>query len=68
MRIEYAEPTVVDRIEAAIAQARLEDQRIKCIRLTRDELEEFCQVSGMIFNITSAYTYKHHRVAWDSGQ
>ena len=65
MRVEYAEPTVIDRIEEAIAQARVTDQRIGSIRLTEAELEEFCELSDRAVNKNCVYTYKHVRVAYD---
>ena len=66
MKIEYSEPTVVDRIEEAIEQARAEGQRIKTIRLTAPELEEFCDIGGKAFNKQCVYTYKDLRVEFDS--
>lgn len=65
MKIEYAEPTVVDRIEEAIEQAKAVGQRIKTIRLTAPELEEFCDIGEKAFNKQCVYTYKDYRVAYD---
>ena len=65
MKIEYTEPTVVDRIEEAIAQAKKENKQIDCIRLSAPELAEFCEIGGQAFSKGCRYTYKDYSVAYD---
>ena len=64
MKIEYKKPNIIDRIDEAIAQAKLP---IECIRLSAPELSEFCEAKGMAFSKECEYTYKEYRVAYDWG-
>lgn len=66
VKVLYQEPTVLDRIDEAIAQAQVIDQRIKSIRLTEPELDEFCELNDKAFNKNCVYTYKNVRVEFDN--
>ena len=68
MKIDYKEPTVIDRIDQAIARAVENQQTIDTIRLTAQELEEFCQAEGKAFSKEYGYRYKGFRVAYDWGE
>ncbi len=67
MKIDYKEPTVIDRIDQAIARALENQQTIDTIRLSATELEEFCQAEGKAFSKECGYRYKGFRVAYDWG-
>ena len=67
MKIDYRELTVIDRIDQAIDQALENEQAIDCIRLTAQELEEFCHLEGQAYSRESGYRYKGFRVAYDWG-
>jgi hypothetical protein len=67
MKIDYKDPDVVTRIDQAIAQALLDEQAIDCIRLSQQELEEFCQLQGRAFGKEYSYCYRGFRVAYDWG-
>ena len=68
MKIHYKEPTVIDRIDQAIARALENQQAIDTIRLTAQELQEFCQAEGRAFGKEYFYHYKGFRVAYDWGE
>jgi hypothetical protein len=67
VKIDYKEPTVIDRIDQAIAQALENEQAIDTIRLSATELEEFCQAEGKAFGKEYGYRYRGFRVAYDWG-
>lgn len=67
MKIDYREPTVIDRIDQAIAQAVENEQTIDCIRLSATELDEFCHLEGKAFSKECGYYYKGFKVAYDWG-
>ena len=65
MKIKYQEPTIVDRLEAAIEQARAEGRRIERFELTEPELTEFCQLGNLAYSKGCGYTYKHLKISYD---
>lgn len=67
MKIEYKQADIVTRIDQAIAQARLEQQSIDTVRLTAEELEEFCELRGLAFNRQHRYRYDGCWVAYQWG-
>ena len=67
MKIDYKEPTVIDRIDQAIARAVENQQAIDTIRLSATELDEFCHLEGKALSKECGYRYKGFRVAYDWG-
>jgi hypothetical protein len=68
VKIHYKEPTVKERIDQAIARALENQQTIDTIRLTAQELEEFCQLEGRAFSKEYGYRYRGFKVAYDWGE
>ena len=65
MRVEYKTPNIIDKLDAAIKEARAEGKRIDNIRLSTAELAEFCDITGMAYAKQCHYTYKHIVIAYD---
>ena len=65
MRVEYREPNIFDRLDAAIEEARVQGKRIDNIRLSASELMDFCNTTGMAYTKQTHYTYKHIIIAYD---
>lgn len=68
MRIEYKPPSIIDKLDAAITEAQTNNQRIDNIRLSAQELKEFCDITGMAYSKQCRYTYKHLIIAYDWGE
>lgn len=65
MKINYKEPTIIDKLEEAIQQARSDNKTIETIELNDAELKEFCEIGGYAFSKQCGYTYKHLRLKYD---
>lgn len=65
MRVEYKPPSIIDKLDAAIEEARAEGRRIDNIRLSTAELAEFCDINGVVHSKRCHYTYKHIIIAYD---
>ena len=68
MKIQYKEPTIIDKLDEALDLAREQNRPIEKIELNKAELEEFCELGGFAYSEMCGYTYKHVRLSYDWGR